>query len=341
MVDGLLRRGWQVDVHELAGSFPDADTIARSAMEEALTTMAVGSPVLIDGLAGGGLPEPLGAHTGRLRMVALVHHPLADETGLSGADQRRFEASERASLGACRGVIVSSAFVAGRLATYGVEPGRMRVVPPGTAPARPATGPGGDHPPMLLCVGTVTPRKGHDVLVAALERVGDLPWRCVCVGSLRRTPDHARAVRDLVVASGLQDRIVLAGEVDSAALDELYHGASIFVLASHYEGFGMVLTEALARGLPIVSSTGGAIPHTVPDGAGMLVPPGDTAALADAIRVLLTDPQRRGAIAATALAHAATLPDWGEAEAAFETAVLDLVQWESRRPGRPYPDRVR
>jgi glycosyltransferase involved in cell wall biosynthesis len=179
---------------------------------------------------------------------------------------------------------------------------------------------------MLLCVGTVSPRKGHDVLVAALERVADLPWRCVCVGGLQRTPDHARAVWDLIVASGLEDRVVLAGEVDAPALDELYHGASIFVLASHYEGYGMVLTEALARGLPIVSSTAGAIPHTVPDGAGILVPPGDAAALADALRVLLTDPQRRGAIAATALTHAAALPDWGVAEAAFETAVLDLVR---------------
>jgi glycosyltransferase involved in cell wall biosynthesis len=327
MVAGLRALGWRVHVHNLSGSFPEPDAVARDAMGAALASLPDGAQVLIDGLAMGGLPAPMEAHGGRLRIVSLVHHPLAEETGLSAADRRSFAERERRALAPCVGVLVSSAFTARGLEAYGVPADRIRVVVPGTEPAPAAAGPGPGEPPMLLCVASVTPRKGHDVLVAALEGVRDLSWTCTCVGGLDRDPEHADVVLQRVAAAGLADRIDFLGERAGEALDELYHRASVFVLASHYEGYGMALAEALARGLPVVSTTGGAIPFTVPTDAGILVEPGDAAAFADALRRLLgPNATARAGLAAAARLHAERLPSWRQAAQAFALAVDELTR---------------
>jgi glycosyltransferase involved in cell wall biosynthesis len=325
MVDGLRAEGWAVEVHELNGVFPDPDDgTARASLEAALAAPRPGALVVVDGLAGGAHPDVLEDASARLALVALVHHPLAEETGLSDDHRDRLRALERRALEACPAAVVTSDFTAERLTAYGVARGRIRVVPPGTDPAPRARGPGPDAPPVLLCVASVTPRKGHDVLVDALAGIADLPWRCVCAGSLERDPRFAHAVTQAVVDSGLADRIRFSGELDEGALHALYDAASLFVLPSHYEGYGMALTEALARGLPVVSTTGGAIPHTVPSDAGELVPPGDADALAQVLRDLLTTPDRRLGLADAARKRAETLPDWNEAARAFARALLAI-----------------
>ncbi len=337
IVAGLRRRGWEVAVHELAGEFPAGDARARSSLAGTLAALPAGARVVVDGLAMGALPELLRPERARLRLLALVHLLLADETGLDAARRDRFVALERDALAACTGVLATSACTAGRVAELGVAAAAIRAVPPGTDPAPPAAGPGPDAPPRLLCVATVTPRKGQDVLVRALARLADRPWSCVCAGSLSRAPAFARAVEQQVRAAGLAARITFPGECSAETVAALYHASSVFVLPSHAEGFGMVLTEALARGLPVVSTTGGAIPHTVPAAAGLLVAPGDDAALAGALARLL--PAAPGApqtelasrLAAAARRHAASLPDWEAATETFAAAVADLT---TARPGQ-------
>jgi glycosyltransferase involved in cell wall biosynthesis len=326
VVAGLRERGWRVVVHELPGRFPDPDNVAVSAMRGVLEALSDGDSVVIDGLAMGGLPEPITEHGGRLRIVSMLHHPLAEETGLSEEDAARFRSSERSALVPCMGVIVSSEFTARVLAGYGVSADRIRVVIPGTERARPTDGPPAGSPPVLLCVASLTPRKGHDVLVAALERVADLEWVCVCAGDADRDPAHADAIKRAVARAGLEDRIRFVGERRGTELRRLYRSASAFVLASRYEGYGMALAEALAHGLPVVSTTGGAIPFTVPPAAGILVQPGDVQAFAGALRsVLEPDPTLRGELAAAARSHASSLPTWEEAIQAFAVAVEDLT----------------
>ena len=327
MVTGLRRLGWLVTVHSLEGAFPEANERARSSLTATLAGIPDDARVVIDGLAMGGLPGPVHAHAERLRILALVHHPLADETGLDSRQQYHLAALERDALAACRGVLVTSDFTIGRLQAFGVEPDRVRAVRPGTDPAEPAVGPGPGEPPMLLCVATVTPRKGQDVLVRALARVQDLPWQCVCAGSLTRTPVYADGVTAQVREAGLETRIRLVGECELEPLNRLYGQSSLFVLPSHYEGYGMVFAEALARGLPIVSTTGGAIPHTVPSEAGVLVPPDDEQALAEALDTLLGGPAgaaHRARLATAAHRHAARLPSWEQAARAFAQATLEL-----------------
>ena len=177
MVSELRHAGREVRVHEVDGRFPELDDVARSALDATLAAIPGDATVVLDGLAMGAAPDVVAGHAHRLRLVALVHHPLADETGLSDDDRRHFEATEREALTYARGVVVTSPYTARRLADFGVGPQRVRAVTPGTEPGPMAEGPGPGEPPVLVCVGTVTPRKGFDVLVEALARLGDLEWR--------------------------------------------------------------------------------------------------------------------------------------------------------------------
>jgi len=333
MASELLRLGWQVELHPLAGLFPAGDAVARKSLASALEGIPDGQRVLLDGLAMGGLPEVLAPHQARLRPMAMVHHPLADETGLSAEEKRRFGLLEAQGLAACIGVVVSSPFTAERLVDgFGVPRERIRVVLPGTDPTPGADGPRGGMPPALLSVGSVVPRKGHDLLVEALARIRHLPWSCVCAGSLTRDPEHAAKVLERLASTGLEERVRFPGEVEASELEGLYRGSSLFVLPSHYEGYGMALAEALAWGIPVVSTRAGAISGTVPREAGVLVPPGDPGALAAVLEELLSEaggkPDGSGRLEGLrrgAQLHARTLPRWELQGEAMARALLELA----------------
>lgn len=344
MASGLRTRDWSVEVHELEGRFPGPDARARSALGRALAGLPADARVVVDGLALGAHPGPVEDHAGRLRILALIHHPLADETGLLDGERDRLADLERRALAACGGAVTTSEHTAARLRASGLPPERVRAAPPGTEPAPRAAGPGPEAPPRLLSVGSVVPRKGHDVLVRALSRIRDRPWTCVCAGSLDRASDHARGVRSLATERGLRNRIRFAGECEDDVLARLYHTSSLFVLPTYHEGYGMALAEALARGLPVVSTTAGAVPDTVPSDAGVLVPPGDHRALAGALGRLLPEgsgpagrdgrtgsaaDRRRRELAAAARRHGRRLPDWERAARGFAEALLALTPEEA------------
>jgi glycosyltransferase involved in cell wall biosynthesis len=332
MVDGLRRRDWSVGVHELAGAFPVADAPARAALIEALTGLPDGALVVVDFLVLAELPEVARSEARRLTLLALVHLLPADEPFLSPVERDRRRGLGRWALEAAAGVIATSPFTARRIAELGVDETHIRTVIPGTEPAPEATGPAPDAPPRLLCLASMTPGKGQAVLVDALGDLADVPWACVCAGSLTRDPAYAERVERAVRGSGLADRIIFPGACDAATADALYRSSSLFVLPSFFESYGMALTEAMAFGLPIVSTTAGAIPETVPAGAAILVPPGDGKALASALRSLLEDPPgapgearaRRARLGATARDHASSLPDWPHAVDRFAEAVARL-----------------
>lgn len=323
IVAGLRELGRGVDLHRLPDSFPDPDGAALEAARGVLAALPDGTIAVVDGLAFSAMPEVVTAEATRLRLVALVHHPLALETGLDAARRADLFERERRALPAARRIIVTSPQTVRDLAPYGIDAARVAAIPPGTDPAPPARGsPAG--PPVLLCVATVTPRKGHAVLVDALARLGDRPWRLVCAGSLERDPATARSVTEAVRRLGLADRVTFLGEIAGAALDAAYDDADLFVLPSFHEGYGMAYAEALARGLPVIATTAGAIPETVPAAAGILVPPGDAPALARAIARCLDDPATLEALRRGALAARSALTDWPAAARAF-AEVLDTL----------------
>jgi glycosyltransferase involved in cell wall biosynthesis len=326
IVAGLRSAGWVVHQPPLPAAFPWPDDPARAATARVVEALADGTLVVADGLAFGALPELAERHAGRLRWVALVHHPLALEAGLSEAQRQLLFDGERRALACARMVIVTSAATARALSAYRVPPARVRVVPPGTAPApawmravRPPNG-----VPALLCVATVTPRKGHALLIEALAALRDRPWTLHCAGSTERDPATAAEVLRLIRVLGLADRVVMHGELADAELDALYRRADAVVLATSFEGYGMALAEAMAHGLPIVSTTAGAIPDLVPPSAGLLVPPDDGAALRGAIAALLDDPALRARLAEGARSAARTLPTWPQSVAAFAASLATV-----------------
>ncbi|MBX7199062.1 MAG: glycosyltransferase family 4 protein [Rhodospirillaceae bacterium] len=313
----LRTHGWTVHPVRLPDGFPRASLDDLAETRRLLAALPARACTLIDGLAFGAMPEGLLAGL-NLDIVALVHHPLALETGLAPDQAADFARIERSALRFARAVIVTSPHTADVLAAdYGVARDRIAVAVPGTDRRSRAKG---TQPPSLLTVATVTPRKGHDVLVAALARIKDLAWTSCLAGSLTRAPACVADLRARIAANGIADRITLAGEVADDALAHLYRDADVFVLPSRYEGYGMVFADALAAGLPIVACAAGAVTGTVPGDAGVFVPVDDVAALADALRALLIDPNRRRGLADAAWAAGQQLPTWDRgAEIAAKT----------------------
>jgi glycosyltransferase involved in cell wall biosynthesis len=325
VVEGLRAQGRAVAVHELPGRFPDADETAQGAAAALLAGLPDGARLCIDGLALPGFAAALAGHAGRLSVTALVHHPLALETGLSVADRDRYASLEARLLRVCRGVLCPSPASAAAIRDYGVAAECIAVVPPGLDRPDRAWVPRGDGPIRLLSIGTVTPRKGHVLLVEALAALAALPWRLSIIGSLERDAATARLLRQAIDRTGLADRFTLAGEFPPDRLGQAYAEADVFVLPSYHEGYGMVFAEAMARGLPILATTGGAIPDTVPASAGLLVPPGDRSALTVALIRLITNDWLRARLARGALAAAAALPDWDRTSRDFGAALDRLA----------------
>lgn len=315
--DRRLLREWReagVEARHLAlpGSFPFPTAEDLATTERLLAAAAPDDILLIDGLAFGAFPEALAARFAS-RIVALVHHPLALETGLAPGDVTFLRDSERLALGHARAVVVTSPATRDTLAAgYAVAREDITVAVPGTDPAMRATRASIGAPVRLLAVGSIIPRKGYDVLVEALAAIHERQWMMTIAGSPDYAPRTAGYLHERIARAGLADRISFTGSVDTSTLSRLYDRADIFVMSSLYEGYGMVLTEALARGLPIVTTLSGAGAEALPDAAALKVPPGDATALAKALARLIDAPAERRQRADAAWAAAGNLPRWSE-----------------------------
>jgi glycosyltransferase involved in cell wall biosynthesis len=325
MIAELQSLGWQVDVIDLGNGFPRPTAETKAAAHGLLAAMPNGQPIVIDGLAYGVLPEAARDMRERNPLLALVHHPLALETGLSPAEAQALQKSERGALAAARHVVVTSPSTAQLLLDdYDVPPERITVARPGTD--RGAMAPGSsDGIVRLLSVGAVVPRKGFDVLIAALATLKGRPWRLTIAGDRSRDPAAAALLDADIAHHGLAGQVEVLGALPDDRLAALYAGADLFVLASRFEGYGMAFAEALAHGLPIIGTTAGAIPDTVPPDAGVLVEPNDVKALARALRMLIENPNERGWLAAGARAAVLELPSWQDSAKLLAGAIEALA----------------
>lgn len=319
LIEALPTAGWSAHHVVLPGSFPKPSESDLNETRSIFAALPHGTPLLVDGLAFGALPADLLAefdHT----YTALVHHPLAEESGISAADARNFRTQERAALALAQSVVVTSPHTRESVVhDYGVPRERVFLAEPGTDPATRARGAGAV--PKLLTVATLTHRKAPDVLIEALARITDVAWTSDLVGSLNRDAAVTANVRRLITQYGLEGRVTLRGELHSADLYAAYDTSDVFVLPSRHEGYGMVFAEAMARGLPIVACAAGAVSDTVPEDAGHLVPPDDIEALAQALRRTLSDEAHRRTLADRAWAHGQHLPTWQDTAAKVSEAL--------------------
>ena len=297
---------------QLAGGYPEPSADDLSQTQALFAGLDLTNVLLVDGLAFGAIPEEI-IRDVRVPIIALVHPPLGYEPGLPEERAEQLIASERAALKFARRVIVTSPFTK-RLLTqeFEVPPDLITVAMPGTAPAERASGSGDGQEIKLLSVGSITPRKGYPILVEALAPLSGLDWRLIIAGPQDRDRAAFAELQAAIARHKLDDRIELTGALDRQRIAEAYAGADLFVLPSLFEGFGMVLTEAMARGLPIVCTTGGAAAETVPDDAALKVPPGAVEPLREALRQVICDANLRRRLADASWRAAQQLPRWEE-----------------------------
>lgn len=320
----LKRLGWEVELVSLGDGFPRPTDRQKAFAEARLLAAPSRRPIVVDGLAFGALPEAAVALHRTHPVIALVHHPLALETGLTARESEALLMSERAALTSTRHVITTSPWTADILTErFGIARERLTVILPGTDRAPFAVGT--NTPLCLLSVGSIGARKSFDLLVEALVPLADRSWRLVIAGDRTRDPMATARLDALIAQYRLGERIDVPGTVSPDQLEVLYAGADLFVLASRFEGYGMAFAEALAHGLPVIGTTGGATPYTVPASAGRLVAPGDVAALTEALRELIDDDDLRRGLAGGARIAAARLPSWADSAARFSDLLTRLT----------------
>jgi glycosyltransferase involved in cell wall biosynthesis len=309
---GLAAVGWSVREHAVPGDWPRPGPAGHAALVRAVRQIPDAAVVLVDGLIASAAPEALVGQARRLRQVVLVHMPLGHRP--PGDEDGVVRARERDVLGAAVAVVTTSAWTRRRLGElYALPADRVHVAEPGVDAA--GLAPGSAAGDALLCVAAVTPDKGHDVLLDGLATAADLSWRCACVGSLDRDPAFAEEVRRRARDSGLRDRVRFLGPRIGSELDRAYASADLLVLASRAESYGMAVTEALARGLPVLAAEVGGVTEALGHGEdgtrpGLLVPPGDPAALGTALRSWLGDAKLRGRLRRAARERRASLCGW-------------------------------
>ncbi|WP_406120063.1 glycosyltransferase family 4 protein [Streptomyces sp. NBC_00989] len=326
--------GWQVHKHAVDGEWPRPGAAARAELARVLRELPDGAAVLLDGIVACGVPEIIVPEADRLSLAVLVHLPLGDETGLEAAVAAELDEKERTVLRAVSAVIGTSEWAVRRLVSHhGLAPERVHVATPGADIAPLASGTDGVS--RLLCVATLTPRKGQHRLIEALAAAADLPWTCECVGGFGNDPEYVDHLRDLIKRYGLQDRLHLAGPRAGAELDATYASADLMVLMSYAETYGMAVTEALARGIPVLATDVGGLPEAVgraPDGGvpGILVPPEAPAALAAELRGWFGEADVRRRLKAAARGRRAALDGWATTARSL-AGVLTRLPSEPRR----------
>lgn len=319
IVHEIRASGQVVDVVELAGAFPMTDDATRRSAHAAWHRLPDNTIPVIDGLALPAFDMMRDALAPR-EAVGLIHHPVSLETGLSEPDQAALGDIERRMFPRLSRLIVTSDITGETVATdFQIPRERISVVVPGTDDAPRCVGSDG-RGCEILSIGTLIARKGHDVLLRAVALMPELDWHLTIVGSPDRDPPHARLVIALAAELGIAHRVRFAGELVGDALETAWRGTDIFTLATWYEGYGMVIAEALKRGLPVVVTAGGAAGALVAPGAGFVCPVGDHQAVSNALRGLITDRALRRRMSGRAWQTGKSLPSWRAQAAMFARA---------------------
>jgi glycosyltransferase involved in cell wall biosynthesis len=322
IVSGLRASGHTVDVVELIGAFPLVDEFACDSACAAWDRLPPDTKPVIDGLA---LPAFRGLEDAMFARgtIGLIHHPVSLETGLNEANKAVLADIEHRLLPRMSRLIVTSENTAQAVtAHFHIAPDRIRTVIPGTDDAPRCSG--SDGPTReILSIGTLIPRKGHDVLLRAVGRLFDLDWHLTIVGSPDRDPPHAHGLIALAEELGIAHRVHFAGELVGKALETVWRRADLFALATYHEGFGMVIAEALKRGVPVVVTDGGAAGALVTPESGCVCPVGDRDQVSKSLRRLIFGDTLRRQMAEEAWQIGQTLPSWQTQSTLFAQRLAD------------------
>jgi glycosyltransferase involved in cell wall biosynthesis len=325
---GLTSIGWSILKHPVPGFWSTPDETSFAALADVVRRIPDRAVVLFDGLVASRAPDVLVSHACRLRLVVLVHMPLGHRPPDDHVHTVRER--EREMLSAAAAVITTSVWSRRRLIELYQLPGdRIHVAQPGVDPADLAVGTAAGQ--ALLSVAAVIPGKGHDVLLEGLATMTDLSWHCVCVGSLDRDPPFVNVLRRHALQRGLAERVSFRGTATGVNLDRAYDAADVLVMASRAETYGRVVTEALAHGLPVITTDVGGVAEALGHGTdgvrpGLLIPPDEPRALADALRSWLGGAELRARLRRAALERRRSLREWSTTTSTIGSVLTDMYQ---------------
>jgi glycosyltransferase involved in cell wall biosynthesis len=326
VIAGLAANGWDLRPLSLGPGFPFPSGSTLQAVDETFSALPDDTVVIVDGLAYGVVDQAAGKHGKRLRLIALVHHPLFRENGLSKDVAERLLASEGAALSHARHVIVTSPATAIQIEDlFGTSKDAISIALPGTEVLEQRRN-ASEGAIRLLSIGTVTQRKGYDLLFESLGHLKEMDWHLDIVGGLEADPGCVVALKNQLDTLALTGRITFHGAVPQEKLSDYYCSADVFVLASRYEGYGMAYTEALAHGLPVIGSGAGAVKDTLSVGGAIYCGVEDVQALTAALSTLMSDAEARQRLADAAWNAAQSLPRWEDAVKVFETVMEKVAQ---------------
>jgi glycosyltransferase involved in cell wall biosynthesis len=329
VVAELRKRGIEVKLHALAGPWPGGDPASHDQLARALRAAPVS---LVDGIVACGAPEVISAAVAVGHLITIVLHlPISDELGLEPSQRERYAALEARTVHAASGVLCPSRWSAAEVSRrYGRD--GVGVAVPGVMPAAVARGSQDAGAPHILTVASLTPTKDQLTLVRALTQLTDLPWTAAMIGSDRADPEYAARVRAAIATAGLGARITVPGALVDDALDREWYAADLLVLPSRIEMYGLVIGEALARGIPAVVTAGTGAVEALRQGRtsaserrtlsrsdklpGTAIAAGDAASLEAVLRSWLSEPALRREWRQAALERRDTLPGWHQTAAA-------------------------
>ncbi len=307
---------------QLPGSFPNPTQEDMAFTLNALHAVPEMRPIILDGLVFGAI-DPEGLSQVKAPIIAMIHHPLGLETGLPTERAEFLLKNEAEALRHTARVVVPSPETARVLINqFNAKPELINIAPPGFD--RPSVNRHPIDPPLILSVGLLAPRKGHDTLLRALATIKDLEWQAIVVGK-EHDQDTAKDLYNQSKTLGLSTRITFAGELDQDSLNDCFNSATLFALATRYEGYGMVLGEAMMFGLPIISCDVGAVAETVGD-AAILTPSEDALAFGASLRLLLEDQDTRTRLARLSELRSKSLPSWHATGEVFARVIRSLVE---------------
>lgn len=316
--------GIDVKLVSLEGYYPFPDEKDKAMALEAIENFPRANVAVVDGLLGGTSPDFIRALSGIMPVTALIHHPLCLENGLDEKTAKTLKASEQKGLEFVSQIITTSPSTTKIVSElFSFDSTKIHTVLPGVKRTRICAG-SDNQTLQLLCIGSVIERKGHKYLLKALSSLKDLNWHLNCYGSTEFDLALYDRINNMIRTENLSDKVTFHGAVSDETLEAAYESSDIFVLPSLFEGYGMVYAEAIVRGLPVIATTAGAIPDTVPETCGILVEPKNIEMLSQALENLICDTDLRNSYRQGAIDAESDFPTWQGSARQFAKLLKDM-----------------
>jgi glycosyltransferase involved in cell wall biosynthesis len=327
IVEGLKLKGHEIKLHPLPGDFPYPSVDHRNYCMYITQLIPIGEPIIIDSIVFGIIPEILKELSIKNPIIGLIHLLYTVNPNYSIHERESLAISEKESCNYTSAMVATSFFTQQLLLKLRVNRNIISVILPGVDNYPRKTN-YAVTPTKLLCVSNYTTGKGYLTLIKALTLLKDKDWEINCYGNQEFDPEYVRQIKSKIDENGLENRIHIHSAIKDKELSDAYLNADLLVHPSNFETYGMVLTEALAHGLPVVASTGGGIKETVPEKMGFFFTPGDANSLKSVLTDLMDNPKIYKPLCREASHYYKQQNNWENSISSFEQLIIRIVDSE-------------